>query len=106
MGTKTKASFLLSVVAASVVGLVAALFSWAQLVTTSDTRIFKADDDNRTRMIARACEPRGKLWRQPDTGDYACVFTNPNGDSLVQSLPNAPYLDAVEDAGHTLVARK
>ncbi|MNU43054.1 hypothetical protein D3C71_318300 [compost metagenome] len=107
MGTKIKASICLSLAAAAVVTAVASLFSWAQIIVTNDDRMLKADDERRERMIARACEPRGKLFREPSSGSYACVFTNPDGESLVQAVPDAPYLDAWEPPpGSTYVARR
>lgn len=96
MSTKLKASVCLACAGAAVVACIAALFSFAQIIVTNDQRMLKADDERRERMIARACEPRGKLFREQQTGEYACVFTNPDGDSLVQNLPNAPYLEAWE----------
>lgn len=98
MGTKIKATAYLSLAAATVVAGIAALFSLAQITVNNDERLLKADDDRRERMIARACEPRGKLYREPSSGSYACVFTNPDGQSLIQDLPDAPYLDAWEPA--------
>ncbi|KDD49424.1 hypothetical protein L529_4968 [Bordetella bronchiseptica MBORD901] len=85
---------------------IATLFSWAQIIVTNDQRMLKVDDEHRERMIARACEPRGKLFRQQATGTYACVYTNPDGDVLVQTVPDSPYLDAWEPPpGSSLIAR-
>lgn len=107
MGTKLKASMCLAGAAAAVTVCIAALFSWAQIIVSNDHRMLKADDERRERMIARACEPRGKLFREPGTGAYACIFTNPDGESLVQALPNAPYLDSWEPPpGGALLARR
>ncbi|WP_286899923.1 hypothetical protein [Achromobacter sp. UBA2119] len=107
MGTKFKATVCLSAAAAAVVMAVASLFSWAQIIVTNDDRMLKADDERRERMIARACEPRGKLFREPSSGYYACVFTNPDGESLVQAVPDVPYLDAWEPPGGSkYVARR
>ncbi|WP_238892039.1 hypothetical protein [Achromobacter insuavis] len=107
MGAKFKASMCLLLAAMGVVTGVAALFSWAQLTTTNDQRLLAADDARRERMIARACAPRGKLWREPSTGEYACIYTNPDGEALVRALPDVPYLDAWEPApGAQLVAAR
>lgn len=107
MGTKLKASMCLTLAALAVVASIATLFSCAQIIVTKDQRLLTADDERRERMIARACEPRGKLYREPGSGSYACVFTNPDGEALVQTLPDAPYLDAWEPpAGSKYVARR
>lgn len=107
MGTKIKATFCLTLAAAAVVSGIAGLFSLAQITVSNDERLLKADDDRRERMIARACEPRGKLYRQPDSGSYVCIFTNPDGESLIRDLPDAPYLDAWEPpAPGAYVARR
>lgn len=107
MGAKLKASMCLLVAAMAVVAGVASLFSWAQLTVTNDQRLLSADDERRERMIARACGQRGKLWREPSSGTYACIYTNPDGETLVQALPDAPYLDAWEPAlGARLVAAR
>ncbi|CAB3716363.1 Uncharacterised protein [Achromobacter insolitus] len=79
----------------------------ARLTITNDQRLLAADDERRERMIARACTPRGKLWREPSTGTYACIYTNPDGEAIVQAIPDAPYLDAWEPAGgNQLVAAR
>ncbi|WP_312993346.1 hypothetical protein [Achromobacter animicus] len=107
MGTKTKATVCLTLAAVAVVTSIAALFSLAQITVNNDDRLFKADDDRRERMIARACEPRGKLFREPSSGSYACVYTNADGESLVRAVPDAPYLDAWEPpTGGAYVARR
>lgn len=107
MGTKIKATAYLTLAAVAVVTTIAALFSWAQFTVNNDQQMFKADDERRERMIARACEPRGKLFREPSSGSYACVFTNPDGESLVRAIPDAPYLDAWEPpTGGAYVARR
>lgn len=71
---------------------VAALFGWAQVIARNDQRLFKADDDKRTRMLARSCGTRGQLWQDPLTRQYACLYVNPNGEALVQGIPDAPLL--------------
>ncbi|WP_140419926.1 MULTISPECIES: hypothetical protein [Achromobacter] len=106
MSAKLKASAILVCAGAAVVACIAALFSYAQIIVTNDQRLLKADDERRERMIARACSPHGKLFREQGTGEYACVFTNPDGASLVQDIPNAPYLDTWEPPSGELLARR
>lgn len=71
---------------------VAALFGWAQAVTRNDHRLLKADDDKRTRMVARSCGTHGRLWQDPMTRQYACLYVNPDGEALMQAVPDAPLL--------------
>ncbi|MBO1012283.1 hypothetical protein IPU70_01885 [Achromobacter sp. SD115] len=71
---------------------VAALFGWAQVIARNDHRLFKADDEKRTRMLARSCGYRGQLWQDPLTRQFACLYVNPNGEALVQNIPDAPLL--------------
>lgn len=71
---------------------VAALFGWAQVVARNDQRLFKADDEKRTRMLARSCGTAGQLWQDPLTRQYACLYVNPNGEALVQNIPDAQLL--------------
>ena len=106
MNHKLKACGCLSLAAISVVAAIAAVFSLAQITVANDQKLVQADDAHRERMIARACEPRGKLWREPDSGEYACIYSNPDGQALVQAIPNAPYLDVVQEHAGRLVARK
>lgn len=107
MGTKLKASMYLTLAAVAVVASIATLFSWAQIIVTKDQRLLTADDERRERMIARACGSSGKLWREPGSGSYACIYTNPDGQALVQAVPDAPYLDAWDPtSGSQLVAAR
>lgn len=71
---------------------VAVLFGWAQVIARNDHRLFKADDEKRTRMLARSCGTGGRLWQDPLTRQYACLYINPNGEALVQAVPDAPLL--------------
>lgn len=71
---------------------IAALFGWAQVVTRNDHRLLQADDEKRTRMLARSCGTAGQLWQDPLTRQYACLYVNPNGEALVQNIPDAPLL--------------
>ncbi|AZW31521.1 hypothetical protein L506_2304 [Bordetella bronchiseptica GA96-01] len=70
----------------------AAVFVLGQKVAESDVRLFKADDERRTRMIARACGTHGQLWQEPQTGRYACVYVNPDGALLMQHVSDSPLL--------------
>lgn len=71
---------------------VAAVFMWGQVVARNDTRLMHADDQRREAMIARACGTGGRLWRNPQSGTYACVYTNADGTSLVHAVPEHPLL--------------
>jgi len=79
-----------AIVAAAVIP--AAIFALGQHVTYNDARLFKADDERRTRMIARACGSQGELWHEPQTDRYACVYVNPDGALLMQHVSDAPLL--------------
>jgi hypothetical protein len=70
----------------------AAVFAFGQFVANNDHRLFKADDERRTRMIARACGKHGQLWQASESGEYACIFTNPDGSTLIHQVSNAPLL--------------
>jgi len=78
------------VVAAALVP--AAIFAYGLHVAGNDARLFKAEDERRTRMIARACGSQGELWHEPQTGRYACVYVNPDGALLMQHVSDAPLL--------------
>ncbi len=70
----------------------AALFGWAQAVTRNDQRLLHADDERRTRMLARSCGARAQLWQDPLTRQYACLYVNPNGEALLHNIPDSPLL--------------
>lgn len=105
MRNSIKAAAVLSGAGALVVALVAATFSFAQIVTTNDARVLKADDDRRHRMIARACPTKATLMQDAQTREYACVLRNSDGSTLVQAVPDAPYLDAWEPLPHVAGTR-
>ncbi|WP_454674863.1 hypothetical protein [Achromobacter pestifer] len=79
-------------VAIAVAAVPAAIFAFGQHVASNDARLFKADDDRRVRMIARACGSHGQLWHEPKEGRYACVYVNPDGALLMQHVSDAPLL--------------
>jgi len=70
----------------------AALFSWAQVVTRNDHRLLQADDEKRTRMLARSCGARGQLMQDPLSRQYSCLYVNPDGDALLHAIADAPLL--------------
>lgn len=87
---KSAIQFIAAVLATIVA--VAALFGWAQVIARNDHRLFKADDEKRTRMLARSCGPRGQLLQDPLTRQYSCLYVNPNREALLQAIADAPLL--------------
>lgn len=85
---------ILTILAAAfaVVAVPATIFAFGQYVANNDARLFRADDERRTRMIARACGTHGELWQEPQTGRYACVYVNPDGAILMQHVSGSPLL--------------
>jgi hypothetical protein len=70
----------------------AALFGWAQVVTRNDHRLLQADDEKRTRMLARSCGTRGQLLQDPLTRQYSCLYVNADGEALLHAIADAPLL--------------
>lgn len=79
-------------IVASVPAATAFIFVLGQHVANNDHRLFKADDERRTRMVARACGKHGQLWQAPESGQYACIFINPDGSTLIHQISDAPIL--------------
>ncbi|WP_454676469.1 hypothetical protein [Achromobacter marplatensis] len=71
---------------------IAALFGWAQIVTRNDHRLLQADDEKRTRMLARSCGTRGQLMQDPLSRQYSCLYMNPDGEALLHAIADAPLL--------------
>lgn len=71
---------------------IAALFGWAQVVTRNDHRLLQADDEKRTRMLARSCGTRGQLLQDPLTRQYSCLYVNADGEALLHAVADAPLL--------------
>ncbi|WP_447988315.1 hypothetical protein [Achromobacter spanius] len=72
--------------------VVAALFGWAQVVARNDQRLFSADDEKRTRMLARSCGTRGQLMQDALTRQYSCLYVNADGEALLHAIADAPLL--------------
>lgn len=70
----------------------AALFGWAQVIARNDHRLLQADDEKRTRMLARSCGTRGQLMQDPLTRQYSCLYVNADGEALLHSIADAPLL--------------
>jgi len=100
-----RAAAYLLLVAVSVATAAAGLFAWGQRVGQADARLFEAQDQARVQMIARACGTRGSLWQSPQTGQYACLYRNRSGEVLMHPVPDAPYLDDVQQAARQRLAR-
>jgi hypothetical protein len=79
-------------VAIATAATIAALFGWAQVVTRNDHRLLQADDEKRTRMLARSCGARGQLMQDPLTRQYSCLYVNPDGEALLHAIADAPLL--------------
>lgn len=79
------AAILLLATAGTVVSI-SFLFALAQHVVHNDQRLFEAQDRQRETMLARACGARAALWRNTDTGEYACRLTNPDGAQLLYQV--------------------
>ncbi len=71
------------------------VFIAGQAAGASDTRLFAKDDGRRLAMVARACGKTGQLMQDPSTGAYSCMWRNADGETLVQAIPDAPYLEYV-----------
>lgn len=87
-----KTAVRLTAVAISTAAVFAALFGWAQVVTRNDHRLLQADDDKRTRMLARSCGTRGQLLQDPLTRQYSCLYVNADGEALLHAVADAPLL--------------
>jgi hypothetical protein len=62
-------------------------------VRASDDRLMAADDSAyRLRLVAH-CGKRGDLMQNPRTGEFSCIWTNPDGSSIAESIPQYPLLD-------------
>ncbi|MEQ4616518.1 MAG: hypothetical protein ABN482_00545, partial [Corticimicrobacter sp.] len=61
-------------------------------VGARDRQLFAAYDAERLQMVARACGKRGQLWQRPQSGEYVCAYTNPDGDTLLQPIPESTLL--------------
>jgi hypothetical protein len=73
----------------------AIVFAWGQHVGSTDDKLLRADDARHVRMLARACGTHGQIWRSPQTGNYACIYTNADGAVMVEAIPDKPYLASV-----------
>lgn len=73
----------------------ALVFMWGQLVARNDEQLLRLDDARHVRMLARACGAHGQIWRSPQTGNYACVYTNAGGAVMVEAIPDKPYLATI-----------
>ena len=81
-----KTSVLIAVIAAILIGSFVTIFWWAQHIAHNDQKLFEAHDRHRETMLARACSPRAALWKNTETGEYACRLVNPDGAQLLYQV--------------------
>lgn len=70
------------------------MFIWGQAVGHNDARLFQLLDQQKTKLAARNCGKHAALWRHAISGEYACLYVNPNGDAVVQPSVDAHLLSA------------
>lgn len=71
------------------------VFATGNAVGARDAKLFAKDDERRVAMIARACGKSGRLMYDHHTGQYECLWRNPDGTSVTEVVPPFPYLDQV-----------
>lgn len=58
----------------------------AAQVVSNDHKLFAAADAHQAAKLAQQCGRRGTLWMQPQTRQYACIYRNPDGRSMLRAI--------------------
>lgn len=69
------------------------VFVAATAMSSSDNKLFMADDKNRATMLASNCGKSGRLLQDPLANVYMCMYVNPDGSTLTVETSPHPYLD-------------
>lgn len=89
-----KALAIHSVIFAIAIAIGAAM-AFGQYLGARDKKLFAADDERRTRMIARSCGKTGELFQAADSKKYSCLWRNRDGAVLLTDVPDVPYLEHI-----------
>ena len=79
-----------------VVFLVGAALKYAgQAIQRNDQRALAQYDKHQMELLSQNCGANGTLMQDPLGGEFSCVWTNPDGTSLIVPTPSYPFLETL-----------